>query len=188
MDILALFQCLGPPVTATTLRPFSRITRALLVMTGRITMRGLARWAGQGGSYRTVQRLFSQAMPWAVLLWCFFRQHVHRADHLYLLAGDEVVVTKAGKHTDGLERFFASLYGKPVPGLSCFALSLVSVQERRSFPIRIEQVVRSEAAKAASQANARAKKPQPSTEKRRLGRPKGRQNTAKAEVTLTPEL
>ena len=51
MDILALFQCLGPHVTATTLRQFSRITRALLVMTGRITMRGLARWAGQGGSY-----------------------------------------------------------------------------------------------------------------------------------------
>jgi putative transposase len=50
MDILALFQCLGPHVTATTLRQFSRITRALLVMTGRITMRGLARWAGQGGS------------------------------------------------------------------------------------------------------------------------------------------
>jgi hypothetical protein len=135
-----------------------------------------------------VQRFFSQAMPWAVLLWCFFRQHVHRTDHIYLLAGDEVVVTKAGKHTYGLDRFFASLYGKPVPGLSFFALSLVSVQERRSFPIRVEQVVRSEAEQAASKAKARAKKPQPSTEKRRLGRPKGSKNTAKAEVTLTPEL
>jgi hypothetical protein len=40
MDILALFQCLRPYVTATTLRQFSRITRALLVMTGRITMLG----------------------------------------------------------------------------------------------------------------------------------------------------
>jgi len=188
MDILALFQCLGPHVTATTLRQFSRITRALLVMTGRITMRGLARWAGQGGSDRTVQRFFSQAMPWAVLLWCFFRQHVHRADHIYLLAGDEVGVTKAGKHTYGLDRFFASLYGKPVPGLSFFALSLVSVQERRSFPIRVEQVVRSEAEKAASQVKARAKKPYPSTAKRRLGRSKGRQNQAKAEITLTPAL
>ena len=188
MDILALFQCLEPHVTATTLRQFSRITRALLVMTGRITMRGLARWAGQGGSYRTVQRFFSQAMPWAVLLWCFFRQHVHRADHIYLLAGDEVVITKAGKHTYGLDRCFASLYGKPVPGLSFFALSLVSVQERRSFPIRVEQVVRSEAEKAASKAKARAKTPQPSPEQRRLGRPKGSKNKAKGAVTLTPEL
>ena len=58
MDILALFQCLGPHVTATTLRQCSRITRALLVMTGRITMRGLAPLAGPAGSYRTVQRFF----------------------------------------------------------------------------------------------------------------------------------
>jgi hypothetical protein len=66
MDILALFQCLEPHVTAMTLRQFSRITRALLVMTGRITMRGLARWAGQGGSYRTVQIIFTswRAMKW----------------------------------------------------------------------------------------------------------------------------
>ena len=78
MDMLALFQCLGPHLTATTLRQFNRITRALLVMTGRITRRGLARWAGQGGSYRTVQRFFSQALPWAMLFWVFFRQHVHR--------------------------------------------------------------------------------------------------------------
>jgi putative transposase len=175
-------------VTATTLRPCSRIPRALLVMTGRITMRGLARWAGQGGSYRTVQRLFSQAMPGAVLWWCFFRQQVHRADHISLLAGAAVVVTKAGQHTYGRERFLASLYGKPVPGLSFLALSLVSVQARRAFPMRVEQVVRSDAEKAASQANVRAKKPQPSPEKRRLGRPTGRQNNAKADVTLTPEL
>ena len=188
MDILALFQCLRPHVTATTLRQFSRITRALLVMTGRITMLGLARWAGQGGSYRTVQRFFSTVIPWAMLFWVFFRQHVHRAEHVYLLAGDEVVVTKAGKHTYGLGRFFASLYGKPVPGVSFFALSLVSVQERRSFPMRVEQVVRSEAEKAASQAKARAKKPQPFTAKYRPGRPKGSKNKDKAAVTLTPEL
>ena len=185
MDILALFQCLRPYVTATTLRQFSRITRALLVMTGRITMLGLARWAGKGGSYRTVQRFFSTVIPWAMLFWVFFRQHVHRAAHVYLLAGDEVVVTKAGKHTYGLDRFFASLYGKPVPGVSFFALSLVSVQERRSFPLRVEQVVRSEAAKAASKAK---KQPQPSTAKGRPGRPKGRKNQDKAAVTLTPEL
>jgi putative transposase len=188
MDILALFQCLRPYVTATTLRQFSRITRALLVMTGRITMLGLARWAGKGGSYRTVQRFFSTVIPWAMLFWVFFRQHMHRAAHVYLLAGDEVVVTKAGKHTYGLDRFFASLYGKPVPGVSFFALSLVSVQERRSFPMRVEQVVRSEAEKAASQAKAHAKTPQPSTAKRRPGRPTGSKNKDKVAVTLTPEL
>src|SRR3712207_8503346 len=42
----------------------------------------------------------------------------------------------------GLDRFFSSLYAKPVPGLAFFALSLVSVQQRRSFPIQLEQVLR----------------------------------------------
>ena len=72
-------------------------------------MLGLSRWAGPGGSYRTVQRFFSQVLPWAMLFWVFFRQHVYRSDDVYLLAGDEVVATKAGKHTYGLDRFCASL-------------------------------------------------------------------------------
>ncbi len=188
MDILALLHCLQPAVSSTTLHQFSRIVVALLAMTGRVTMLGISRWAGQGGSYRTVQRFFSQALPWAMLFWVFFRQHVYRADEVYLLVGDEVVATKAGKLTYGLDRFFASLYGKPVPGLAFFTLSLVSVQARRSFPMRVEQVVRSEAEKAASKAKAAAKKAKSPCEKRRPGRPKGSKNTPKAEVTLTPEL
>jgi putative transposase len=188
MDIVALCQCLRPHVTATTLRQLSCIVAALLVMTGRVTMLGISRWAGPGGSYRTVQRLFSHALPWAMLFWVFFRQHIYCADEVYLLVGDEVVATKAGKHTHGLDRFFSSLYGKSVPGLAFFALSLVSTRQRRSFPIRVEQVVRNEAEKAASKAKA-AKKQQPlSTIKCRPGRPKGRKNTPKADVALTPEL
>jgi putative transposase len=188
IDILALFQCLRPHVTTTTLRQLSRITLAVLVMTGRITMLGMSRWAGKGGSYRTVQRLFSTVIPWAMLFWVFFRQHVHCPDDVYLVAGDEVIVTKAGKSTHGLDRFFASLYGKPVPGLAFFTVSLVSVQKRRSFPMRVEQVVRSDAEKAASKAKAAAKQPKAPSAKRRPGRPKGSTKHPKAPVTLTPEL
>jgi putative transposase len=188
MDILALLPCLQPPVTKTTQRPFSRIALAMLVMTGRVTMLGLARWTGPGGSYRTVQRFFSTVIPWATLVWVFFRQHVYCPQEVYLLGGDEVVATKAGKHTHGLDRFFSSLYGKPVPGLAFFALSLVSSQQRRACPIRVEQVVRSDAEKAASKAKADAKKLSSSPLKRRPGRPKGSKNTATAAVTLTPEL
>jgi putative transposase len=54
LDIVALLQCFRPFVTATTLRQFSTIILALLAMTGRVTMLGISRWAGQGGSYRTV--------------------------------------------------------------------------------------------------------------------------------------
>jgi putative transposase len=188
MDMLALFQCLRPHVTATTLRQLSRMAFALLVMPGRVTMLGISRWAGKGGSYRTIQRFFSQALPWAMLFWVFFRQYVHRPDEVYLLAGDEVVVTKAGKHTYGLGRFFSSLYGKPVPGLAFFAFSLVSVQARRAFPVRVEQVVRSATEQASRKAPSAAKQPPAPTIKRRRGRPQGSKNKPKADVTLTPEL
>ena len=53
----------------------------------------------------------------------------------------EVVVTKSGKKTYGVERFFSSLSGKSVSGLSFFALSKVSVQQRHSFPVRLEQTL-----------------------------------------------
>jgi len=188
MDIVAVFHCLQPYVPSTTWRQLSRIALALLVMTGRVTMLGISRWAGKGGSYRTVQRLFSTVIPWAILFWVFFRQHVYCPDDVYLAAGDEVVVTKAGKNTHGLDRFFASLYGKPVPGLAFFTVSLVSVQKRRAFPMRVEQVVRSDAEKAASKAKAAAKKPKAPHAKGRPGRPKGSTNTNKAPLTLTPEL
>jgi len=187
VDIVALLHCTRPHVTATTVRQLSRIIVAMLAMTGRVTMVGLARWAGKGGSYRTIQRFFATVIPWGILFWVFFRYHVHCPGDVYLVAGDEVIVTKAGKWTHGLDRFFASLYGKPVPGLAFFTLSLVSVQARRSFPMRVEQVVRSDAEKAASKAKAAAKKSTAPCEKRRPGRPKGSKNKPKAAVPLTPE-
>src|SRR4030095_1887857 len=159
MDIVALLQCLQPYLPATTLRQCSRIVRALLVMTGRLTMLGMSRWAGKGGSYRTIQRFFATVLPWGILFWAFFRTYLCSSGAYYLVAGEEVIVTKGGKSTQGLGRFFSSLYGKPVPGLAFFTLSLVSVQERRSFPMRIEQVVRSDAAKAACEGKEAATPP-----------------------------
>lgn len=97
-------------------------------------------------------------------------------------------VTKSGKHTHGLDRFFAGLYGKPVPGLAFFALSLISIQQRRSFPIQIEQVVRTAAERVAARAKRVATVPVPPGGKRKPGRPKGSTTTAKTAVELTPEL
>jgi hypothetical protein len=167
----------------TTIRQFSCIVEALLAMTGRVTMRGISRWTAKGGSYRTVQRFFTTLLPWATLFWLFFRTHLFLPDDVYLLAGDETVVTKAGKHTHGLDRFFASLYGKPVPGLAFFTLSLLSTKQHRSFPIALEQVVRSAEEKAAAQTKA-AK----ATTKRKPGRPKGSSTKAKTTLELSPEL
>ncbi len=48
--IVPLVMCLDPVLSTTLNRQFSQITLALLTMTGRVTMRGLSRWTGQGGS------------------------------------------------------------------------------------------------------------------------------------------
>ena len=186
MDILALLQHLSSCLEKTTIRRMSRIIPAMLAMTGRVTMLGISRWAEEGGSYRTVQRYFHTAIPWVAVFWLFFQHHLLQAGETYLLAGDECVVTKAGKQTHGLDRFFSSLYGKSVPSLAFFALSLVSVSERRSYPMMLEQVVRTAEEKAQAKAKAEAKKKRKT--KGKPGRPKGRKNRDKTEVTLTPEL
>src|SRR5437868_7813238 len=152
LDIIALLLCLHPEITMTTIRQFSRIALAMLAMTGRVSMRGISRWTGQGGSYRTVQRFFATVIPWASLFWLFFRVHLFQPEDVYLLGGDETVVTKAGKHTHGLDRFFASLYGKSVPGVAFFTLSLISTIQRRSFPMAVEQVLRTPHERAATPA------------------------------------
>lgn len=104
-DILALLQCLQPYLTKTTIRQMSRIVPAIITMTGQVTMLGISRWTEKGGSYRTVQRFYTTAIPWALIFWLFIRQHLVKTAGNYLLAGDETVVTKAGKNTFGLDRF-----------------------------------------------------------------------------------
>ena len=161
----------------------------MLAMTGRVTMLGISRWAEKGGSYRTIQRFFHTAIPWATVFWLFFQRHLLQGEETYLLAGDECVVTKAGKQTHGLDRFFSSLYGKPVPSLAFFALSLVGVSERRSYPMMLEQVVRTAEEKAQAKAKAEAKKARKKQKtKGKPGRPKGKKNRDKTKVTLTSEL
>jgi putative transposase len=172
----------------TTIRQFSHIALAMLALTGRVTMLGISRWTGPGGSYRTIQRFFATVIPWASLFWLFFRTHLFKADDVYLLGGDETVVTKAGKHTYGLDRFFASLYGKSVPSVAFFTLSLISTTQRRSFPMAVEQVLRSAEEKAALAAKTAARSKAQAVPKRKPGRPKASSTKAKATVELSPEL
>jgi len=97
-------------------------------------------------------------------------------------------VTKAGKQTHGLDYFFSSLRQKAVPGLSFFTLALVSTRQRRSYPVCVEQMIRTEEGKAASRVRKQAKKAKPEGPKQKPGRPKGSRNKNKAEVALNPEL
>lgn len=185
MDIIIVLQCLSQCLDKTTLRQLSCIVPAVLAMTGRVTMRGIARWTEPGGSYRTIQRFYNSTIAWAKVNWVFIWHHLLDPTDTILIGGDETVVTKAGHQTYGLDRFFSSLYGKPVPGLSFFGLSLISVKQRTSYPVMMEQTIK-EADEKQSVTKAPRKKGQKSAQKR--GRPKGSQNKNRRQVELKPYL
>ncbi len=141
-------------------------------------MVGRSRWTGTGGSYRTIQRFFHPTLPWAALLWVFVRTHLLNRDDHDLLVGDECVVTRAGTEPYGVDRFFSSIVGKPVPGVALFARALVSRTERQAFPVQVEQVLREP-----------ADSPSPTlpVAQRQPGRPKGSSTQAKADAPLNAE-
>ena len=187
-EIIALFFVLIPHLSATTTRQLSQVVLALLAMTGRVTMLNISRWTEQGGSYRTVQRFFNTVIPWPTICWMFFRTYLLDRESDYILVGDETVRAKSGNATYGLSRFFSSLCGKAIPGLSFLSLSLVSIQERSSYPMVMEQIVRSN---ASSNPNISAPEKRDDTEtttKPKRGRPKGSRNRNKDEVVLSDTL
>ena len=146
-------------------------------MTGRVTMLGISRWTEKGGSYRTIQRFFAADINWRKIHWSFVRDNFVQQDNgVFLTGGDEAVVTKSGKKTFGLDRFFSSLYGRPVPGLSFLTLSVISVNTRKSYPVFCEQIVKKED-KIEKEENSAEK-----TEKRGPGRPKGSRDKCRADA------
>lgn len=187
-EILALLQSIAPLLEKTTLHQLSQVIFGMLVTSGRITVLGLSRWTEKGGSYRTLQRLYHTVLPWNALHWLFFRTRFLQVTDEHIIAGDEVVVSKAGPKTYGLDRFFSGLQKQVIPGLSFFTLALVNVREERAYPIQTTQTVKTAAEKSASQAKAAAKKVNPASTPKKRGRPKGSKNKGPLEVVFNPEL
>jgi putative transposase len=159
-------------------RQLGQIVFALLCSPDRITMLGLSRWTERGGSYRTIQRFYQSPINWACVHWTLIKTHLLGSAGPYLLAGDEVVVSKAGQETHGVGRFYSSLAQRVIPSVSFLAVSLIDVERRQSYPLQIEQLPPHQA----------ADKPTAPAEKRPPGRPKGRKNYEKPPPQLTPEL
>ena len=183
-EIVSLFAVLSPHLSAPSLRQFCEIVFAVLAMTGGVTLRNISRWTQKGGSYRTIQRFYNTVIPWGTLCWVFFREHLFDPDDVYLLAGDETIVPKSGTHTYGLSRFFASTHGKTIRGLAFFVVSLISVKQRRSYPMRMEQIVRDEGSTTPKKTTV----PKTAETPRHPGRPKGSKNRNKTEVVLNDTL
>lgn len=194
-DILPILLTLSPVLSKTTCLQLHRIVVAMLAMTGRITQLGISRWTDKGGSYRTIQRFFHTEIDWLAVHWLFFTRFVYDQNGTYLLAGDETVVTKSGKHTYGVDRFFSSLCGRAVPGLAFFSLALIHVQNRKAYSLSNEQVIRTDEEKQTTKQrkpktkNAQQKpEGQVSMPKKGRGRPKGSKNKKKADLPLSAEL
>ena len=176
--IIALLACLAPYLSSTTLGQLSHLSFALLCIPGRVTTLGLSRWSEGGGSCRTRQRWYQTPVDWATRLGGVVRTHLRKPTGVYLIAGDEVVVSKAGQHTHGRGRFYSSQAGRPIPGLSFLAVALIDGEARRSDPLQVEQRLPPHQAVFAD--------PSPAP-KRPRGRPKGRKNHGKATPALTGE-
>ena len=188
--ILSVFSVLYPHLSTTTVRQFSRVVLGLLAMTGRVSMRNISRWMSAGGSYRTIQRFFNTVIPWGTVYWVFFRTYLLDRESTYILAGDETTVSKSGQSTYGLSRFFSSVSGKTIPSLAFLSLSLVSVKQRRSYPLLMEQIVRGDTRRRSlpetSEPPEETQRPVP---RRNRGCPKGnRRNRNKTEVRLNDTL
>ena len=179
-DIMVVLACVSQCVALTTLRQLGRVIEAMLSISGRVTMKGLSRWSGPGGSYRTIQRLFTTSVHWCQRNWLLIRHHLLDANDVVLMSGAHVVVTKSGQTTYGCDRFFSSLYGKAVPGLCFLSLSLLSVKRRTSYPVVTEQVE-----KPCETSGQTPPKKQTGGSR---GRPKGSKNRQRREVTLSPSL
>ena len=97
-----------------------------------------------------------------------------------LIAGDATTVTKSGKKTYGIGRFFSSIYSRAVPGIAFQVLSLIDVEKRQSSPILVEQMI--------STPKPNKPKSTKTAVKRAPGRPKGSKNKNKTDVVLNSEM
>jgi len=156
-------------------------------------MKGVSRWAEKGGSYRSVQRFHATTFLWAALHLKFVESYLFDSTHEYILAGDATTITKAGKETFGINRFFSGLLGKVVNGLEFFVISLIDVTDRQSYPLAVKQTIREkdEKAETGKRQKKTGKKPRKSVKKKPAklrGRPKGVLNKDKLKLELSPEL
>lgn len=158
------------------------------ISSGGVTMKNISRWTGGGCSYRTVQRFFSSPIDWLAMNIILLRTVVLGVPSAskYVLAMDEVVEKKAGKHTWGVDWFYSSIAGKAIRSVSNHVISLVDTEKEKSFVLTHQQTIKESTVKPTRKSKARKKrKPQIRKEKnkaevaekkKKSGRPKGSKN------------
>jgi len=187
-EIITLLSSLNPILDRMLLNQLVLISEAMIAMPGRVTMLGLSRWTEKGGSYRTIQRFFSTEINWPLIKWQLARRlHLRNKNSEKVLIGDHTIVTKSGKKTYGIGRFFSSLHGKTVPGIKLLTLSVADADSHTCSPI----ITSPETKPEVEVSNKKVKNKKTSTKKAKNGKPcrsKGSKNKNKKEVELSKHL
>lgn len=187
-EIITLLNCILPIIQKKEQKHLQLIIQALLSMRGRITMLGLSRWSEKGASYRTITRFFNEKRDWGAINWIFIKTHLlqKKKGTVYLLGGDEVVVSKSGKHSYGLDRFYSSIQNQVIQSLAFLNLSLISVETRKAYPLTTQQIIKPNKEGCVKDKSLKSGKDKKTKGKR--GRPKGSANKDKQSVELSPYL
>jgi len=187
MKIITLISFLNPFLENKILKQLAEIILSILTARGRITMLGLSRWSSNI-SYQTINRFFHSSIDWDKINWTLIKKYLKNGG-VWLLVGDEVVVSKSGKKTYGLGYYFSSLQNQVIKSIAFLNLSLVSVETGKAYSILTKQIIKTNSdgcPKKKFSSNKKSKKIGKKSKTR--GRKKGSKNKNKADVELSAYL
>ena len=125
-DLLSVVQ---GQVSPTNLQHLALIVQSILSLSRPVTTLSIARISSI--SYRTVQRFYASTdMNWLLINLLLFRAFVYQPGKIYLLAADETVEDKAGKHTYGISHFYSSIIQKAIRSVSFLAIVIIDVEAK----------------------------------------------------------
>ena len=145
------------------------IVEAILSMRGRVTMLSIARWNGKY-SYRTIERFFDMKIDWLGIKWDLIKDILNEE---LIIVADESTITKAGKNTFGVGKYYSGLFSRAVNAIQIITFSIVDVKRRRSFPIFTRQLQKYRSKNSSK------------TKHGKRGRPEGSKNKNSKEIQLT---
>lgn len=183
-QIIPLINCLSAVLNRKELNQLGIIIQAMLTMRGRITMKGLSRWSENGGSYSSISRFFHTKIDWLSLNWFIIKSYMPFTGD-FILAADEVVVTKSGKETFGVGQNFSSIQNQIVQSIIFLNISLIQVETGKAWSLLMKQIIKENKSGCSKDKEKKNKK---NKKKRKVGRPKGSKNKNKKNVELSPYL
>lgn len=182
--ITELISVLDGQFSTSNLQNFAVIIDSIFGITNSVTTLSVARYSSL--SYRTVQRFYGlKDINWLAINLILFNHFVYKKGSRYLLAADETVRPKAGKHTHGLGRFYSSLAKQVIRSVSFLVISIIDIDKKKSYILGCKQLIVDNLKNNVNDNTVAAPPTKNSSESKPKGRPKGSKNKAKSEPSST---